>query len=87
MKIYTADNNDIIIEKVVDEVSTLSEDTSRNFILIVPEKLSLSMERKVLDASSRKAITNVQVLTLSRLLKRFVKRNDNYLPRESGVMF
>ena len=64
MKIYTADNNDIIIEKVVDEVSTLSEDTSRNFILIVPEKLSLSMERKVLDASSRKAITNVQVLTL-----------------------
>ena len=86
MKIYTADNNDIIIEKVVDEVSTLSEDTSRNFILIVPEKLSLSMERKVLDASSRKAITNVQVLTLSRLLKRFVKKNDNYLPKESGVM-
>ncbi len=86
MKIYTAETHETILEKIVEEVSEKSLDKSKNFILVVPEKLSLTVERAILNASKTKAVTNVQVLTLSRLLKKFVKSNDNYLPKESGVM-
>lgn len=86
MKIITAETHDVILNSIVDEVSKKSLDNDRNFILLVPEKLSLTVEQAVLNGSTKKAVTNVQVLTLSRLLKRFVKSNDNYLPKESGVM-
>lgn len=86
MKIYTAETHETILNKLIEEVGELSQDKSRNFILVVPEKLSLTVEQAVLNASKTKAVTNIQVLTLSRLLKKFVKSNDNYLPKESGVM-
>ena len=86
MKIITAETHEIILNNIINEVSKKSMDNDRNFILVVPEKLSLTVEQALLNGSTKKAVTNVQVLTLSRLLKRFVKSNDNYLPKESGVM-
>ena len=68
MKIITAETHDVILKSIVDEVSKKSLDNDRNFILLVPEKLSLTVEQAVLNGSTKKAVTNVQVLTLSRLL-------------------
>ncbi len=86
MKIYTADNNRTIFNKILEEVAEESVDNSRNFILLVPEKLSLTMEREILLKHKRKALINVQVLTLSRMLRKMLKSSDNYLPKESGIM-
>lgn len=86
MKIYTADNNKTIFDKILEEVAEESVDNSRNFILLVPEKLSLTMEREILFKHKRKALLNVQVLTLSRMLRKMLKSSDNYLPKESGIM-
>ncbi|MBP3630389.1 MAG: exodeoxyribonuclease V subunit gamma [Clostridia bacterium] len=86
MRIYTADNNRNIFDKILEEVAEESIDNSRNFILLVPEKLSLTMEREILLKHKRKALINVQVLTLSRMLRKMLKSSDNYLPKESGIM-
>lgn len=86
MRVYTADNNRTIFDKILEEVAEESVDNSRNFVLLVPEKLSLTMEREILIKHKRKALINVQVLTLSRLLRKMLKSSDNYLPKESGIM-
>ncbi len=86
MNIYTADNNKIIYDKILEEVAKESNDNSRNFILLVPEKLSLTMEREILVKHKKKALINVQILTLSRMLRKMLKSSDNYLPKESGIM-
>ena len=54
MRIYTADNNKIIFDKILEEVANESIDNSRNFILLVPEKLSLTMEREILIKHKKK---------------------------------
>ena len=86
MRIYTADNNKTIFDKILEEVAEESIDNSRNFILLVPEKLSLTMEREILIKHKKKALINVQILTLSRMLRKMLKSSDNYLPKESGIM-
>ena len=87
MIIYAADSNKILIDKITEEIAKKSvADMSQRFFLIVPEKFSVSMEKLMLLKSKRKALTNVQVTTLSRLLHKLNDGTKNYIPKQTGVM-
>jgi len=87
MKIYTSDVNSIIIDKITSEIAEqASNNTNENYILIVPEKFSVSMERRVLEKSKNRTFLNVQVVTLSRLLYKLLPSTNNYLSKIMGIM-
>lgn len=86
MRIFKADNNKILIDTILTEVSGKVLDHDCSIVLLVPEKLSLSIERELLFRSPVKAITNVSVITPSRLLHKLISSDDNYIPKEAGVM-
>ena len=86
MKIYTADANNILIDKFVELALAKIQDKNNNVVLIVPEKFSLSVEKLLLVRSKRKALINVQVVTLSRLLKKLYVDDCRYISSSAGVM-
>lgn len=87
MKIYTSDTNSLLVDKITTELATLAEkNTFENYILIVPEKFSVSMEKLLLKKTKSGAIMNVQVVTLSRLLYKLLPSTNNYLSAVMGVM-
>lgn len=87
MNIFTADNNKVLIEKVVEDViKRANKNLGENFILIVPEKFSVTIEKELLLKSPRKALVNIQVVTLSRLLHKLLSKEHNFIPKETGVM-
>ena len=79
MRIVKADNTNTIMKNIIDEVCKKSCDLGQDIIVFVPEKYSLTMEKSLLINSNSKAITNVFVLTPSRLLHRLVKDENNYI--------
>lgn len=87
MKIYTSNDNSILIDKITSElIEKANLNPNENFCLIVPEKFSVSMEGKLLEKSKGGAIMNIQVITLSRLLHRLIASSDNYLSKVLGIM-
>lgn len=86
MRIFKADNNKDIIDAILAEVADKVTDHNCSIVLLVPEKLSLSIERELLFRSPVKAITNVSVITPSRLLHKLINSDSNYIPKEAGVM-
>lgn len=87
MIIYTADNTKTLTDKIVEDITKKSADNLlENYVVIVPEKFSVTIEKQLLTQSKRKALLNVQVVTLSRLLHKLVSVENNYISKETGVM-
>ena len=86
LKLITGVNNSGVISKAFDELANLSRDENKNFIVIVPEKFCMSVERQILKKLNKRAFTNIQVVTLSRMLKKMVTSDDGYLSSEAGTM-
>lgn len=87
MNIFTAENNKVIIEAVIDDIiKKSSTNLNENFVVIVPEKFSVTIERLLLLKSTRKALINVQVVTLSRLLHKLLNKEHNFISKQTGVM-
>ena len=87
MKIYTSDINSILIDKITTEVADLAtKNKTENYVMIVPEKFSVSMEKLVLEKSKSHTFLNVQVVTLSRLLYKLLPSTNNYLSKVMGIM-
>ena len=85
MKIYTSLFSVDVIKKVV-AVALDASKKGGNHLLIVPEKLSLSVEKMLLSTGDTRALTNVQVVTLSRLLKKLGATEANFVSAPAGVM-
>ena len=85
MKIYTSLFSVDVIKKVV-AVALDASKKGGNHLLIVPEKLSLSVEKMLLSTGETRALTNVQVVTLSRLLKKLGATEANFVSAPAGVM-
>ena len=86
MKLITGVTNDICSGKAFSELAQASRDQNKNFIVIVPEKLCMTVERIILKKLNKRAFTNIQVVTLSRMLKRMVSSDDGYISSEAGAM-
>lgn len=86
LKLITAKSNNYALKKSIEILSEEAKNLEKNFLVVVPEKFSLSIERLLLLNSKSKAITNVQVVTLSRLLKKMVTSENNYLSGQAGIM-
>lgn len=87
MRIYTSDTNSVLVEKITKEISDkATQNINENYCLIVPEKFSVSMEKLVLKESKSKALMNVQVVTLSRLLYKLLPSTNNYFSSVMGIM-
>jgi len=87
MKIYTADSNKILIDKITQEIADkATQNRLENYCLIVPEKFSVTMEKLVLEKSKQHTFLNVQVVTLSRLLYKLISSTNNYLSKIMGIM-
>lgn len=74
------------LDRTIDLLSQRLGDTSKNFIVVVPEKFSMSIEKLLLKRTKKRALMNVQVVTLSRLLKKLSHGEENFISNEKGVM-
>lgn len=86
LKIITAVNNEIAYNRAFDMLCNESCDKNKNFIVIVPEKFCMSVERLILNKLNKRAFTNIQVVTLSRMLKKLLPNDNNFLSSEAGNM-
>ena len=75
---------------IVDEINKkIKQDTSKNIILIVPDKFSLNAEQIFMERTGLSSVFNVWPTTLSRLISKVIGNDEvglNVLSKNSGTM-
>ena len=87
MRIILSDNIKSSMEELITLALQNAEDKESNHIIFVPEKFAFNTEKQLILNSKKAVVSNVQVVTFSRLLKRLTQENDSrYLSKEAGIM-
>lgn len=73
-------------DRTIELLSQRLGDITKNFIVVVPEKFSMSVEKLLLKQTGKRALMNVQVVTLSRLLAKLSHGEKKFISNEKGTM-
>ena len=72
---------------ILESIEKKMKESDRKNIIIVPEQFSYTVEKNVVERFGGAGLNGVEVITLSRLVSRYLeKRIDNYLTPAGKMM-